>query len=388
MTTTATAQPQPQPSSGLRGVVVGDTRISYVDGERGHLIYRGIDIHDLAAHSTFEEVAYLLWFQALPTRANLDAFRADLANQRTLPEPILHILAEVPKTATPMDILRTAVSAIGLFDPKAKDITAAATMEKSKRLTAVFPTILASFYRLSQGKPIIAPRADLDTASNFLYMFTGQVPDAQASRLLDAALVLHADHGMNASTFAAIVTAATEADMYGAVTAAVATLKGRLHGGANEGVIANLLEIGKPEGIESWVERKLANHEKIMGFGHAVYKTNDPRAIDLKKIAKEAGQRAGSTQWVDMTERMERAVWDQRKLYANVDLYSASVYYTLGIPPTYFTPVFAMSRVAGWCAHLIEQYANNKLIRPGENYVGPKEVRYVPIAERKADVTV
>jgi citrate synthase len=386
MTTTATAQPQPQPGAGLRGVVVGDTRISYVDGERGHLIYRGIDIHDLAAHATFEEVAYLLWFQALATKANLDAFRADLAKRRTLPEPILHILGEVPKTAAPMDILRTSVSALGLFDSNAKDITPEANLEKAKRLTAVFPTILASFHRLSQGQPPVAPRTDLDTASNFLYMFTGQVPDPQAARLLDAALVLHADHGMNASTFAAIVTAATLADMYGAVTSAVATLKGPLHGGANEGVIANLIEIGEPDAIEAWVERKLANHEKIMGFGHAVYKTNDPRAIDLKKFAKEAGQRAGTTRWVDMTERMERAVWDQRKLYANVDLYSASVYYTLGIPPAYFTPVFAMSRIAGWCAHLIEQYANNKLIRPGENYVGPKEVRYVPLADRKADV--
>ncbi|HXW52306.1 MAG TPA: citrate/2-methylcitrate synthase [Candidatus Acidoferrales bacterium] len=384
----ATAQPQPQPAAGLRGVVVGDTRISYVDGERGHLIYRGIDIHDLAANSTFEEVAYLLWFQALPTRAHLDAFRADLAKRRKLPDPILHILGEVPKTATPMDVLRTAVSAIALFDPQAKDITPEANLEKAKRLTAVFPTILASFYRLSQGQQIVPPREDLDTASNFLYMFTGQLPDPQASRLLDAALVLHADHGMNASTFAAIVTAATLADMYGAVTSAVATLKGPLHGGANEGVIANLIEIGEPDAIEDWVARKLANHEKIMGFGHAVYKTNDPRAGDLKKIAKEAGQRAGSTRWVDMTERMERAVWDQRKLYANVDLYSASVYYTLGIPPAYFTPVFAMSRIAGWCAHLIEQYANNKLIRPGENYVGPRDVRYVKIADRASDISL
>jgi len=388
MTTATSSATQPQARTGLRGVVVGDTKISNVDGERGVLIYRGIDIHDLAYNSTFEEVAYLLWFQALPSPANLEAFRSELAKRRALPDPLLRILREIPATATPMDVLRTAISAMALFDPAAKDISNEANLEKSKRLTAVFPSIIAAFYRLSEGHEPIPPRNDLSTAANFLYMFTGKEPDPQAARLLDAALVLHADHGMNASTFASIVTAATLADLYSAVTSAIATLKGPLHGGANEGVITNHIEIGSMDKIEPWVAQKLAKHEKIMGFGHAVYKTNDPRAIDLKKIAKQAGERAGATKWVEMTERMERAVWDQRKLYANVDLYSASVYYTLGIPPQYFTPVFAMSRIAGWCAHLIEQYANNKLIRPGENYVGPRGVKYVPLAERAADVPV
>ena len=388
MTTATSSTTQPQAQTGLRGVIVGDTKISHVDGERGELIYRGIDIHDLAQNSTFEEVAYLLWFSALPSKANLDAFRADLAKRRALPDALLRILREIPDKATPMDVLRTAISAMALFDPAAKDISNEANLEKAKRLTAVFPTIIAAFYRLSEGDEPIAPRKDLSTAANFLYMFTGKEPDPQAARLLDAALVLHADHGMNASTFASIVTAATLADLYSAVTSAIATLKGPLHGGANEGVITNLIEIGSMDKIEPWVAQKLAKHEKIMGFGHAVYKTNDPRAIDLKKIAKQAGERAGATKWVEMTERMEKAVWDQRKLYANVDLYSASVYYTLGIPPAYFTPVFAMSRIAGWCAHLIEQYANNKLIRPGENYVGPRGVKYVPLSERAADVTV
>ncbi|MBV8163926.1 MAG: citrate synthase [Candidatus Eremiobacteraeota bacterium] len=386
--TTATSNTQPQAPSGLRGVVVGDTKISYVDGERGELVYRGIDIHDLANNATFEEVAYLLWFGALPSAANLAAFSADLGKRRALPDRLIKILREIPDTATPMDVLRTTVSAMALFDRNAKDISAEANLEKAKLLTAVFPTILASFYRLSEGDEPLPPKPELSTAANFLYMFTGKEADPQAARLLDAALVLHADHGMNASTFASMVTAATLADMYGAITSAVATLKGPLHGGANEGVIANLMEIGTPDAIEGWVAAKLAKHEKIMGFGHAVYKTNDPRALDLKRIAKEAGERAGSTKWVDMTERMEKAVWDQRKLYANVDLYSASVYYTLGIPPTYFTPVFAMSRITGWCAHLIEQYANNKLIRPGEHYVGPRDVRYIPIAERTADIPV
>ena len=386
MTTATSAQAQPQPQAGLRGVVVGDTKISYVDGERGELIYRGIDIHDLAHYSTFEEVAYLLWYGALPAPATLEAFRADLGARRALPDGLARIMTEIPPTATPMAVLRTAISAMGLFDPAPKDVSPDAVLDKSQRVTAVLPTILATFHRLSQSLPPVAPRPELSTAANFLYMFTGSEPDPQAARLLDAALVLHADHGMNASTFAAIVTAATLSDVYSALTSAVATLKGPLHGGANEGVIANLIEIGSMDKIEDWVAGKLAKHEKIMGFGHAVYNTNDPRAIDLKQIAKQAGERAGATKWVDMTERMEKAVWDQRKLYANVDLYSASVYYTLGIPPAFFTPVFAMSRVAGWCAHLIEQYANNKLIRPGEHYVGPRGVRYVKLVDRTADI--
>jgi citrate synthase len=388
MTTATSSTTQPQAQAGLRGVIVGDTKISNVDGERGELIYRGIDIHDLAQSSTFEEVAYLLWFSALPSKPNLDSFRSELAKRRALPAPLLKILREIPDKATPMDVLRTAVSAMALFDPAAKDISNDGNLEKAKRLTAVFPTILAAFYRLSEGDEPIAPRADLSTAANFLYIFTGKEADPQAARLLDAALVLHADHGMNASTFASIVTAATLADMYSAVTSAIATLKGPLHGGANEGVITNLIEIGSMDKVEPWVAQKLAKHEKIMGFGHPVYKTNDPRAIDLRKLAKEAGERAGTTKWVEMTERMEKAVWDQRKLHANVDLYSASVYYTLGIPPQYFTPVFAMSRIAGWSAHLIEQYANNKLIRPGENYVGARGVKYVPLAQRAVDVPV
>ncbi|MBV8689842.1 MAG: citrate synthase, partial [Candidatus Eremiobacteraeota bacterium] len=226
----------------------------------------------------------------------------------------------------------------------------------------------------------------LDTAGNFLLMFTGKAPDEQAVRVLDAALILHADHGMNASTFAAIVTAATLSDMYSAVTSAIGALKGPLHGGANEGVIMNLLEIGDLENVDAWVARKLDAHEKIMGFGHAVYKAYDPRAAELKRIAKEVGTRAGTTKWIEMTERMEKSVWDRKQLYPNVDLYSASVYYTLGIPTQYFTPVFAISRVAGWCAHIIEQYADNKLIRPRANYVGPRGIKYMPIDQRSEDI--
>jgi citrate synthase len=372
--------------TGLRGAVVGDTRLSSIDGEKGQLIYRGIDIHDLARWSTFEEVAYLLWFDALPTKANLDALRANLAAHRTLPEKLLTVLREIPLSGTPMDALRTAVSALGLFDPNVNVMSKEAQIEKAVTLTALFPSILAAYYRLSEGAQPIAPDPALDTAANFLYMFTGKVPDAKAARVLDVALILHADHGMNASTFAAIVTASTLSDMYSAITSAIGALKGPLHGGANEGVIHNLLEIGEMSNVDNWVNTKLAAHEKIMGFGHAVYKAYDPRATELKRIAKEVGAAAGSTKWVEMTERMEGAVWNAKQLYPNVDLYSASVYYTLGIPTPYFTPVFAISRVAGWSAHVMEQYADNKLLRPRANYVGARGFAYVPIGERVEDI--
>jgi len=375
-------------NTGLRDAVVGNTRLSSINGDEGKLIYCGLDIHDLARRSTFEEVAYLLWFRALPSKANLADFTAKLAARRALPDTLIALLRDLPSQAVPMDVLRTAVSAIGLFDSTVKDMSASATLEKALRLTALFPTILAAYFRIGQGKDPIQPRADLSTAQNFLHMMFGGEPDPIASRVLDVALVLHADHGMNASTFSAIVTAATLSDMYAAITSAVGTLKGPLHGGANEGVIDNLLEIGSIDRVDAWVRDKVERHEKIMGFGHAVYRAYDPRATELKRIAKEMGPRAGSTKWVEMTERMEKAVWDLKGLYPNVDLYSASVYYTLGIPTTYFTPAFAMSRIVGWCAHVMEQYADNKLIRPRANYVGARGLSYVPLDEREADISV
>jgi citrate synthase len=378
----------PQPEAGLRGAVVGNSSLSSINGEEGKLIYRGLDIHDLARNSTFEEICYLLWFGALPSRSHLDELRAQLAKRRELPPQFMTLLRDLPSTAAPMDVLRTAVSSLGLFDQRVSDISRAASLEKAMTLTAIFPTILAAYHHLNRGDAFVEPRADLDTAANFLYMFFGKEPDRDAARVLDVALVLHADHGMNASTFSAIVTAATLSDMYSAITSAIGTLKGPLHGGANEGVIKNLLEIGDISNVDAWVAAHLQNHEKIMGFGHAVYKTYDPRATELKAIAKVAGKRAGTTRWVEMTERMEQAVWERKQLYPNVDLYSASVYYTLGFPTEYFTPIFAMSRVAGWCAHVLEQYADNKLIRPGANYVGPRDVAYVPLADRTSDITL
>ncbi len=374
--------------AGLRGAVVGDTRLSSVNGDEGRLIYRGIDIHDIATQSTFEETAYLLWHGSLPSRVSLDRFRASLAARRTLPTVILDLLRALPAHAVPMDVLRTAVSALALFDENEEDKSRAATVEKALRLTAIFPTILAAFHQISAGREPVAPRSDLDTAANFLYMMTGEVPSDSATRVLDMSLVLHADHGMNASTFSAIVTAATLSDMYSAITSAIGTLKGPLHGGANEGVIHNLQAIGSLDRVDAWVDAKLAAHDKIMGFGHAVYKAYDPRATELKAMARAAGAAAGSTKWFEMTEAMENAVWKRKSLYPNVDLYSACVYHTLGIPTAYFTPVFAMSRIAGWCAHVMEQYADNKLIRPRANYVGGRGVSYVPIHERSDDIAV
>ena len=372
----------PETQTGLRDAVVGNTSLSSINGDEGALIYCGYDIHDLARRSTFEETAYLLWNRALPTATELQRFRDALAERRPLPPSLRTFLADFPRDAVPMDALRTAVSAIGLSDPTVKDMSAAATTEKALRLTAMFPTILAALYRLGQGREPIEPKPELNTAQNFLYMLFGREPEPTAARVLDVALILHADHGMNASTFAAIVTAATLSDMYSAVVSAIGALKGPLHGGANEGVIDNLLQIGSAEGVDAWVADKVGRHEKIMGFGHAVYRAYDPRATELKRIAKEMPATNGSSKWVDMTERMERSVWERKQLYPNVDLYSASVYYTLGIPTTYFTPVFAMSRIAGWCAHVMEQYADNKLIRPRANYVGPRGLTYVPIDER------
>jgi citrate synthase len=382
-----TTTPQ-QTEAGLRGAVVGNTSLSSINGEEGKLIYRGLDIHDLARNSTYEEICYLLWFGALPSRRNLDELRAELAKRRALPPQLVALLRDLPATAAPMDVLRTAVSSLGLFDPKVSDMSREASLEKAMTLTAIFPTIVAAYHHLNRGDAFVQPRPDLDTAANFLYMFFGKEPERDAARVLDVALILHADHGMNASTFSAIVTAATLSDMYSAITSAIGTLKGTLHGGANEGVIKNLLEIGDIGKVDAWVTDHLAKHEKIMGFGHAVYKAYDPRATELKAIAKEVGQRAGTTKWVDLTERMERAVWERKQLYPNVDLYSASVYYTLGFPTEYFTPIFAMSRVAGWCAHVLEQYADNKLIRPRANYVGPRDVTYVPLEKRTADISL
>ncbi len=369
-------------SGGLRNVAVSESRISSIDGERGVLAYRGIDIHPLAEHSSFEETAFLLHEGRLPTRAELAAFRAELARERPVPEAALTVLRALPGTAHPMTALRTAVSALGALDPDAGDDSEAARRRQCRRLIAQMATLVAAIERLRRGLPLVAPAPDLSHAGNLLYMMMGARPSPAADQAMDEALVLHADHEFNASTFAARVAASTLADVHGAVTAALATLKGPLHGGANEAVMAMLEKIGSPERTEAFIREAMAAKRKIMGFGHAVYRTEDPRATHLRRMAKRLGEEKGDGLWYALSERIEQLVRAEKGLYCNVDFYSASAYHVLGIPTDLFTPVFAVSRIAGWTAHVLEQLQNNKLIRPESDYTGPRDVPYVPLDAR------
>jgi citrate synthase len=371
-----------KPDGGLRNVVAGESAISSIDGERGVLAYGGIDIHDLAENSSFEEVVFLLHRGRLPRRAELDAFRSELARERGVGGPVVSLLRLLPAGTHPMTALRTAVSALGAFDPDAGDESPAANGRKALRLTAQMATVVALVDRLRKGLEPIAPDPALSHAANFLYMLHGRRPSPEAERAMDMALVLHADHEFNASTFAARVAASTLADIHGAITAALATLKGPLHGGANEAVMNTLEEIGTPDRAEGWVREALAAKKKIMGFGHAVYRTEDPRATHLRRMSRQLGDVQGDRRWYDLSEKLEGLVRAQKGLNANVDFYSASVYHSLGIPTDLFTPVFAVSRVAGWTAHVLEQLGNNRLIRPESEYTGPRDVKYVPIAQR------
>jgi citrate synthase len=368
--------------TGLEGVVAAQSSLSDVNGEEGKLIYAGYDIHDLAKHATFEEVIFLLWNGKLPTTAELDRLKSQLNKETRLPAEIIELIGSIPKTANPMDMLRTVVSALGLYDPDAADNSIEANVRKAVRLTAKFPIIVTTFQRVRNGQPPVHPREDLSLAGNFLYTLDGKEPDDIATRTMDVAFVLHADHELNASTFAARVTAATKSDMYSAIVSAIGTLKGPLHGGANEGVIKNLLEIGSVEAVEPWVKNAFANREKIMGFGHRVYRTVDPRATHLSEMSRKLGERTGETRWYEMSKRMEEVVMREKHLNANVDFYSASTYYALGIPTDLFTPIFACSRISGWTAHVLEQFRNNRLIRPRAEYIGPRGLKYVPIAQR------
>ena len=368
--------------AGLEGVVAAQSSISDVNGQEGRLIYWGYDIHDLAEHATFEEVTYLLWNGQLPTPAQLEELKTQLSREARLPAEIQQFMRSIPKAASPMDMLRTVVSALALYDPEAADMSREANVRKAIRLTAKFPTIVTTFERLRNGSEPVEPREDLSVAGNFLYTLRGQEPDEVATRTMDVALVLHADHELNASTFAARVTAATLSDMYSAIVSAIGTLKGPLHGGANEGVIKNLLEIGSVENVEAWTKDALANKKKIMGFGHRVYRTEDPRATHLREMSRKLGERTGEKKWYEMSRKMEEVMIREKKLNPNVDFYSASTYYALGIPTDLFTPIFACSRITGWTAHVLEQYENNRLIRPRAEYVGPRGQKYVPINER------
>jgi len=369
-------------TAGLRNVVAGQSGISSIDGQRGILAYRGIDIHELAERSCFEEVVFLLYEDRLPTASELAELRGELARQRAVPEPILQILRTLPAATHPMTSLRTAVSALAAFDPDAEATDTVSRKRLGLRLVAQTATLVAAIERLRTGQPVVAPDDALSHAANFLYMLRGTRPDPTAERAMDVALVLHADHEFNASTFTARVAASTLADLHGAITAALATLKGPLHGGANEAVMRTLQEIGSIDAAEEWVHRAFADKRKIMGFGHAVYRTEDPRATHLRRLSRTMGEAAGQRSWFDLSERVEEIVRREKGLYPNVDFYSASLYHVMGIPIDTFTPVFAVSRMAGWTAHVLEQWSNNKLIRPESEYVGHSGVRYVPLEAR------
>jgi citrate synthase len=362
-----------KPKAGLEDVVATASAICYLDGERGVLAYCGHDIHDLASAATFEEVCWLLWHRRLPTRAELGDLQSQLAAARPLPEPIIRLMRSLPPVDG-MDALRTVTSALAHYDPEAADASPAARYRAAVRLTAQIGSLVATWGRLQAGSGPIAPDPVLGHAANFLYMLKGERPDAMSIRAFDVALILHADHELNASTFAGRVAAATLTDLYSAVVAAIGTLKGPLHGGANADVMRMLLELGQdasPDRVEQAIRAKLARKEKIPGFGHRVYRTEDPRATHLRRMSYELGKRAGNTAWYEMSQRIEALVKSEKKLNPNVDFYSASTYYALGIPIDLYTPVFAVSRISGWTAHILEQYANNRLIRPRAEYIGP-----------------
>jgi citrate synthase len=369
---------------GLEGVVATTSGICYIDGDRGVLAYRGIDIHELADNSTFEETCYLLWFGKLPTRRELSELHDRLAEERKLDASIINLLRLAPKHALPMDVLRTAVSALSFYDPEEKSNDREANVHKAIRLTSQIAMIVAAYDRIRKGKNVVEADRSLSHAANFLLMLNGTHPSKTAERALDIALILHADHELNASTFAARVTAATLSDMHSAVTSAIGALKGPLHGGANEAVFRILESISKSgaDPVE-YVKGMLAQKKKIPGFGHRVYHTEDPRATHLRKMSRDLGNSSGESKWFDYSRQIEEFVKTDKKLNANVDFYSASTYHTLGIDVDLFTPVFAVSRISGWTAHVIEQLDDNRLIRPRADYLGPAYPdHYVPMEKR------
>jgi citrate synthase len=368
----------------LEGIVATSSSICYIDGDKGVLAYRGIDIHELADHSTFEETCYLLWFGRLPKQSELKDLKERLAQERHLDAAIIEFLRSVPKTALPMDVMRTAVSALGLYDADEKNNDHDANVRKAIRLTSQIPMIVAAYDRIRKGKPVVEADRALSHSANFLWQLNGTKPSSTAERALDIALILHADHELNASTFAARVTAATLSDMHSAITSAIGALKGPLHGGANEAVfrILDAIDRKKGDAIEH-VRQMLAEKKKVPGFGHRVYHTEDPRATHLRTMSRDLGRSSGQPQWYEMSEKIEKFVKAEKKLNANVDFYSASTYHVLGIDEDMFTPVFAVSRISGWAAHVIEQLDDNRLIRPRAEYQGPDYPhQYVAIDKR------
>jgi len=375
----------PRIDKGLDDVYVMESRICFVDGQKGRLLYYGYDIRDLADHSTFEETAYLLWHGKLPNRDQLAAFSAELAANRPLPKGIVSLLKGLPKETAPIDALRTAVSALAGYDPELNDSSRAANVRKAMRIAAKVPTIVGAFHRIRNGQRVVKPNPKYATATDYLRMLTAKKPDKRTARILDIALILHADHSMNAGTFAATVAASTLPDLYSTIVAAIATLKGPLHGGANETAIRALLAIETPEKAEEYVLKTLAAGQKVFGFGHRVYKTWDPRALILQDIAKKLSVRTGNEKLFAIGKAVEEAMVREmgpKGIYPNVDYWAGIVYYMLGLSPDLFPATFAVSRVTGWAAHVLEYWQDNRIMRPLDWYVGPKESVYVPIDQR------
>ena len=369
---------------GLEDILAAESAICFIDGERGVLAYGGYDIHDLADHSSFEEVCFLLWEGRLPTAPEFAALKADLGRERPVSGEILSLVRGfLDHRMIPMDALRTAVSALCETDPDVASNEPAANRRKSVRITARMATLVAAIHRIRQGLAPVDPDSSRGHAEDFLFMLNGSAPSAEMTRALDMALVLHADHELNASTFAARVTAATLSDMHSAIVSAIGTLKGPLHGGANEAVIRMLIEIGDVAKVDDAIQALLAARKKIMGFGHRVYTTEDPRATHLRRMSKELAESGGEPKWYEMSRRIELLINREKKLNCNVDFYSASTYFMLGIPPDLYTPIFALSRCAGWTAHVMEQHRNNRLIRPRAEYIGPSyPQKYAPPGQR------
>ena len=369
-------------NKGLKGVVVADSSVCFIDGQEGRLVYRGYNIHELAEKSTYEEVCYLLMKASLPNKAQLDEFRKILAQNRKISPQVAQFLKSLPRDVLPMAALRSAVSVAGIYDSQAEEFTPEANYEKSIRLIGVLATVAAAIHRLRLGKEIVEPRSDLSHAGNFMYMLNGVEPSADETKAMDLILILHAEHDFNASTFSARVIAATLTDLYSVITGAIGALKGPLHGGANTEVIKSLEEIGSVDKVEKYVEDVKAKKGKFMGFGHAVYQVEDPRARHLKELSRRLGIEKKDPKWYDMSVRLEALVKEAIGKNCNVDFYSASLQHYMGIPGELFTCIFAASRIAGWCAHVLEQWQDNKIIRPSCNYIGPAEHAYVPIERR------
>lgn len=372
-------------SKGLEGVIATDTKISFIDGEKGVLEFVGIPIGELASHSTFEETVYLLWNGRLPKAAELAEFEKSIRSRYVLPKYIHDLIVSMPKDAQPMHVLRTAISAMGLVDPKPNQTDLPSVRDKALTLLAATPTMLGLFHRHRTGQPEVAPDPNMSIAQNVLYMISGKKPSDTMSKALDVCLVLHTDHGLNNSTFSARVVISTLSDLYSAITAAVGSLRGPLHGGANEGVMVMLNEIPSVDAAEKYVLDKLAKKDKIMGFGHRVYKSYDPRAKNLKVLAKQLAQDTGNMSLYEKSTAIEQTMENAvaaRGIYPNVDFYSATTYHCIGLPLDLFTPMFVIGRVGGWSAHVLEQLADNRLYRPSVDYTGPHDAPYVPMDKR------